>query len=69
MVNINRRLDELSSDNRTLFGKLDTLNATIASINTTGQLAKQHSTTNEKLFYSFGALALGLISFIAGKIL
>ena len=69
MKNIERRFDELSSDLRTLFGKMDNLNSAIASINTTGELAKQSSSSNEKLVWALGAFGAGILSFMAGKLL
>ena len=69
MRHIDGRFDDINKTFRDLFAELRTVNDNIASINTTGQLANQSSSTNEKLIWVLGAFITGILSFVAGKVL
>ena len=66
---IDGRFDGINKTSGELSKKLDTLNNNIATINTTGQLAKQSSSTNEQLIWAIGAFLAATAAFVLGQIL
>ena len=69
MRHIDKRFDEINETFKILFTELRALNKNIAAINATGELAKQSSTTNEKLIWALGAFLAGTAAFVLGQIL
>ena len=69
MKHIDRRFDSIEQTFIILFGKLDTVNENIASINTTGHINKQSSSANERLIWALGAFLAGTVTFVLGKVL
>jgi len=52
-----------------IYERINAIDRHVAAVNTTGQLAQQHSNGNEKMFYLFGAVILSIITFIAGNMM
>jgi chromosome segregation ATPase len=69
MKHIDRRFDELESDMRRLLEKLDTVNDSISIANTTGQLATQKASGNEKLLATVIAVIAALIGYFGERVM
>jgi chaperonin cofactor prefoldin len=69
MKHIDRRFDELESDMRRLFEKLEIVNTSISNANTTGQLATQMATGNEKMLATVIAVVAAVIGYFGERIL
>ena len=61
-------LKDLKLGMSSIDSKLDETNVNIASINTNGQLARQHSTWNEKIIFAIIAFVVGAAAFVLGKV-
>ncbi len=64
---IDNRLNSMDSTLTDLDNKLDTTNFHLATLTTTGELAKQHSSGNEKLIWGLIMFAGAALSFVVGK--